>query len=103
PAWSADGERVHWAIGNAFVTYDIARAQFIDDSTKTALQAKRDSAHYARTVNDSIKSVRTRVDSLTKANVTVPDSLTARLRALRADSVKVRADSLIARVDSIQL
>ncbi|HSJ08740.1 MAG TPA: amidohydrolase family protein, partial [Longimicrobiales bacterium] len=103
PAWSADGERVHWAIGNAFVTYDIARAQFIDDSTKAALQAKKDSAHYARTVNDSIKSVRTRVDSLTKANITVPDSLTARLRALRADSVRVKADSLIARVDSIQL
>jgi Tol biopolymer transport system component len=103
PSWSADGERVHWAMGNALATYDLSRAQAIDDSVKALNQARRDSAHYARTVIDSLKAVRARADSITKAGGTLPDSLKNRINALRADSLKVRADSLIARVDSIQL
>src|SRR5690606_6675072 len=103
PSWSPDGRRVHWAIGNALVTYDIARAIAVDDSVEALQQARKDSAHYARTVIDSLKAVRARADSVTKAGGTVPDSLTRRINALRADSVKVRADSLLARVDSIQL
>ncbi|MBR9989521.1 MAG: amidohydrolase family protein, partial [Gemmatimonadetes bacterium] len=103
PSWSADGERVHWAIGNAFVTYDLSRAQAIDDSTKALTQARKDSAHYARTVIDSLKSVRARADSVKKESGAVPDSLRTRINALRADSVRIRADSLIARVDSMRL
>ncbi|HEX2166106.1 MAG TPA: amidohydrolase family protein [Longimicrobiales bacterium] len=103
PSWSADGERVHWAIGNAFVTYDLDRALAIDDSVKVFRQAQKDSAHYARTVIDSLEVVRARADSVKKETGSIPDSLTARINSLRADSVKVRADSLIARVDSIQL
>src|SRR5690606_39628791 len=103
PSWSADGERVHWAIGNAFVTYDLDRALAIDDSMKVFRQAQKDSAHYARTVIDSLKAVRARADSIKKADEAVPDSLTQRINALRADSVKVRADSIIARVDSMRL
>src|SRR5690606_13892013 len=103
PTWSADGRRVHWAIGNAFATYDISRAIAIDDSVKAAEQASKDSAHYARTVIDSLKAVRARADSISKADGAVPDSLTARINALRADSIKVKADSIIARVDSMRL
>jgi Tol biopolymer transport system component len=103
PSWSADGQRVHWAMGNALATYDLSRAQAVDDSVKAALQAKKDSAHFARTVIDSLKAVRARADSITKAGSELPDSLKARINALRADSVKVKADSLIMRVDSIQL
>src|SRR5690606_39320 len=32
PTWSADGTTVHWAIGNAFVSYDLARVEAIEDS-----------------------------------------------------------------------
>jgi Tol biopolymer transport system component len=103
PSWSSDGQRVHWAMGNALATYDLSRAQAIDDSVRAATQARKDSAHYARTVIDSLKAVRARGDSITKAGGTLPDSIRNRINALRADSVKVRADSLLARVDSIQL
>src|SRR5690606_21118425 len=34
PSWSADGNRVHWAIGNALVTYDITRAVAMEDSVE---------------------------------------------------------------------
>lgn len=34
PAWSGDGGSVHWAIGNAFVTYDLARAEAVGDSLR---------------------------------------------------------------------
>jgi hypothetical protein len=102
PSWTADGQRVHFAIGNALVTYDVARAQAIDDSTRAAGVARADSAYQARLVIDSLKSVRTRVDSLTKANVEVPQALKDRLNSLRADSVRLRADSLVARMNAMR-
>ncbi|MBI1967152.1 MAG: PD40 domain-containing protein [Gemmatimonadetes bacterium] len=102
PSWSADGRTVYWAIGNAFVSYDLDRAKFLDDSTKAATRARADSAARAKAVVDSLKRVRSMVDSLTRAKATVPDSLRARLNALRADSVRLRADSLLARADSLK-
>jgi imidazolonepropionase-like amidohydrolase len=36
PAWSADGRTVHWSIGNAFLTYDLSRAEAVDDSLRRA-------------------------------------------------------------------
>ncbi len=41
PAWGADGRTVHWAIGNAFITYRLDRAEAVDDSL---YQAHADSA-----------------------------------------------------------
>jgi Tol biopolymer transport system component len=38
PTWSADGRTVHWSIGNAFVSYDLDRAQAADDSLRAAGQ-----------------------------------------------------------------
>jgi Tol biopolymer transport system component len=102
PSWTADGQRIHFAIGNALVTYDVARAMAMDDSTKAAAAARADSAYQARLVIDSLKSVRTRVDSLTKADVEVPQALKDRLNSLRADSVRLRADSLIARMNAMR-
>src|SRR5690606_15056575 len=40
PSWSADGERVHWAIGNALVTYDLAIALAMEDSVKEVERAR---------------------------------------------------------------
>ena len=34
PAWSTDGTRVHWSIGNAHVVYDLAAARAFDDSVR---------------------------------------------------------------------
>ncbi|MFN0177880.1 MAG: amidohydrolase family protein [Gemmatimonadales bacterium] len=36
PTWSADGRTVHWSIGNAFVSYDVARGLAVDDSLRAA-------------------------------------------------------------------
>ncbi len=102
PSWSADGQRVHWAIGNAFASYDLPRVKAIADSIKAAARARADSATRVRALLDTLRLVRTRVDSLTRAKATVPDSLKNRLNRLRGDSVRVRADSLLARADSIR-
>jgi Tol biopolymer transport system component len=103
PAWSADGNTIHWGIGNAFVSYDLARVRFMEDSTKAVARARADSAAIVRELLDSLKTTRAAVDSLKKAELPVPDSLQRKLNALRADSVRLRADSLLARVDSMRL
>jgi hypothetical protein len=36
PSWSADGSKIYWSIGNAFVTYDVARGLAVDDSLRNA-------------------------------------------------------------------
>jgi Tol biopolymer transport system component len=102
PVWSADGNKVHWAIGNALVSYDLARVKFMEDSVKAVTRARADSAHKARAMLDTLRSTRARVDSLTRARAPVPDSLRNRLNALRADSVRFRADSLVMRIDSMR-
>jgi Tol biopolymer transport system component len=48
PAWSSDGNSVHWAIGNALVSYDLNRAKVVDDSIKAAARARGDSAPVAK-------------------------------------------------------
>lgn len=39
PAWSATAKKIHWSMGNAFVTYDLERAQAFDDSLEAAAKA----------------------------------------------------------------
>ena len=36
PTWSADAQTIHWSIGNAFVSYDVARGLAVDDSLRAA-------------------------------------------------------------------
>lgn len=40
PAWSPDGNTVYWGMGNAIVSYDLARAQQVDDSLEAARAAR---------------------------------------------------------------
>jgi Tol biopolymer transport system component len=102
PTWSADGERVHWAIGNAMFSYDLSRAEAIEDSTELAGRETVGRALRARALLDSLKATRKVVDSLEKADETVPDSLTNKLNRLVGDSVQVRADSLIHAADELR-
>jgi len=39
PAWSADGRRVHWSIGNSHFVHDLDRARQFDDSVAAATPA----------------------------------------------------------------
>ena len=40
PVWGASGRVVHWSIGNALVTYDLDRAEAVDDSLRIARRAR---------------------------------------------------------------
>ncbi len=102
PAWSADGERVQWGIGSALFTYDLSRVEAIEDSTEQAHRETVAQALRVRHLLDTLKTTRARVDSLTKANATVPDSLRQRVNRLVADSVAARADSLIRAADELR-
>jgi hypothetical protein len=102
PSWSADGERVHWAIGPALFTYDLARVEAIEDSTELAARETVARALRVRALLDTLKSTRATVDSLTKAKAVIPDTLSTRLNRLIGDSVAVQADSLLAAADSLR-
>jgi imidazolonepropionase-like amidohydrolase/Tol biopolymer transport system component len=62
PAWSADGSKVHYSIGNAHVVYDLARARAFDDSVAAARRARGeadpDSASADSTRSDSARAGR---------------------------------------------
>ncbi len=42
PTWSADGEDVHWSIGNAFFTYNLEDARAFADSVEAAEKAEEE-------------------------------------------------------------
>jgi Tol biopolymer transport system component len=95
PAWSPDGNGVTWALGNVFFSYDLSRIEAIEDSTEQDARDKVAQALVVRGILDSLKATRTIVDSLKKAEIDVPDSLQTKLNGLIADSVQVKADSLL--------
>ncbi len=65
PAWSGDGSKVMWGLGNAVWTYDLARAKVVEDSLKA--DAKRVALLRAdSTKKDSLA----RADSIAKADTT---------------------------------
>ena len=51
--WSADGNTVHWAIGNALVSYDLTRAKVVEDSLKADARAKAAAARDSSARRDS--------------------------------------------------
>ena len=44
PAWSADGRKIHWSVGNAHVVYDLDQAKVVEDSLTALAKLKPDSA-----------------------------------------------------------
>jgi Tol biopolymer transport system component len=99
PAWTADGTKVQWAIGNALFTYDLSTVERMEDSTERVGRETVGRALRARGILDSLKAVRKTADSLAKANAPVPDSLKTRISRLVGDSVEIKADSLIRAAD----
>ena len=88
PSWSSDGRTIHWAIGNAFLSYNLDRAKVVEDSLKVIEKAKADSTRRAAARADTLKTLGGKADSLKKANAPVPDSVQTRLDLLKADSAK---------------
>jgi len=69
PAWEADGNKVHWSLGNAHFTYDVNAGEAYDDSVKAA---KKDSVA-ARALMDSATKAKT--DSIAKKAGPKPPAL----------------------------
>jgi Tol biopolymer transport system component len=99
PVWDPDGDRIHWAMGRAVATYDLTAVGAIEDEIRAERRETALAALRVRAIVDSLKTTRARVDSLKKAELEVPDSVTARLNRLLGDSVQIRADSIIRAAD----
>ncbi len=65
PAWSGDGRKVMWGLGNAVWTFDLDRAKVVDDSLK--VEARRVALVRADTTK---KDSLARADSIAKADTT---------------------------------
>ncbi len=102
PSWSPDGERVHWAIGPALFTYDLAHVENDEAQERETMREGARRKLRAMAINDSLKTARAEADSLRKSDAEVPDSLDTEIARLQADSVQAAADELIARADSIR-
>lgn len=44
PAWSADGNKIHWSLGPAHFVYDLSQAQAFEDSVAAAKKAEKEAA-----------------------------------------------------------
>ena len=62
PYWEANGQRVHWSIGNGHFVYDIKKAEAFDDSVKLAKKA--DEKKKAAGIKDSTATAK--ADSASK-------------------------------------
>jgi len=89
PAWEANGKRIHWSLGNGHWVYDVARAEFVEDSVKTAKKLE------AQKAADSVKALlalgpdaKKLADSLAK-NYT--DSMAV---VLKADTARAKREAL---------
>ena len=102
PSWSPDGDRVHWSIGHALFTYDLARVEANEAAARETMREGARRKLRAIAINDSLKAARASADSARNASAEVPDSLEAEIERLQADSVQAAADELIARADSIR-
>ena len=107
PSWSGDGKTAHFALGNVLFTYNLDRGRAVDDSLKAANRAKADSARVKQSIQDSVKMLKARADSLTKVPTLVPDSIKIKIfdleSRLLADSVKAaraKADTTKAKADT---
>jgi Tol biopolymer transport system component len=89
PAWEANGKKVHWSLGNGHWVYDITRAEFIEDSVKTAKKLKKlaDADSVASLIAKGEDAVKL-ADSLAKAEKKRIDSL------FKADKELAKADSI---------
>jgi len=63
PAWSADGRKVHWSIGNAHFVYDLDRAKAFEDSVAAAAREAAAAARTAGAARDTAGAATDSADS----------------------------------------
>jgi hypothetical protein len=89
-------------MGNVLFTYDLAHVEEDEDSARAATHGRALLRVRAAALADTLEERRAVADSLQRAGEGVPESLSASLLRLAADSVQIEADSLVARADSIR-
>ncbi len=72
PFWEADGEKVHWSLGNAHFVYDADAAQAFDDSVKTAKKRATDSLARVKPDTTTKKDTTAKKDSTAKKDAAGP-------------------------------
>jgi len=98
PAWSADGRRVHWSIGNAHVVYDLDSASVVERQLREAADSTR--ARPDSTRRDSTRSAYAPLERrvVVRADLDRPSG-TVVLRGARV--VTMRGDEVIERGDVV--
>ncbi|WP_035483823.1 amidohydrolase family protein [Algoriphagus marincola] len=89
PAWEANGEKIHWSLGNGHWVYDLTRAEAIEDSVAAAKKSKM------LADADSVSTLKAKGEEAVK----LADSL-AKAEKKRIDSL-FKADKTLAKADSI--
>lgn len=89
PAWEANGKKVHWSLGNGHWVYDIDRAQFVEDSVKSAKKAK------SLADADSVASLKAQGADAVKLADSLAKAEKKRIEELfKTDKEKAKADSI---------
>ncbi|GMQ31419.1 amidohydrolase family protein [Algoriphagus confluentis] len=89
PAWESNGKKVHWSLGNGHWVYDLDRAEYVEDSVKSAKKSK------TLADADSLASLKAKGEDAVK----LADSL-AKAEKKRIDSL-FKADKALAKADSL--
>lgn len=56
PAWSGDGQKIHWSLGPAHFVYDLEKAQAFEDSVEAAKKAEEEAKKEAKSDSTSGES-----------------------------------------------
>jgi Tol biopolymer transport system component/imidazolonepropionase-like amidohydrolase len=93
PAWSADGQRVHWSLGNAHFVYDLPAARAFDDSVSAAAGAA--SGDEAEAAEYEPLEVRVRIEVARDLPSGVLALTNARIVTMRGEEVIERGDVVV--------
>ena len=102
PSWAPGGGALHWALGNVLFSYDLDHVEAEEEEEEETARARALLRVRAAAIADTLEEKRAEADSLENADEEVPEELEDEIVRLRADSVQVVADSLLARADSIR-
>lgn len=89
PAWEANGTKVHWSLGNGHWVYDIERAEFVEDSVKSAKKIR------TLALADSVSALKAKGEDTVKLADSLSKAEKKRIEDLfKTDKEKAKADSV---------
>ncbi|MGH7506961.1 MAG: amidohydrolase family protein, partial [Longimicrobiales bacterium] len=101
PAWSGDGERVHFSLGNAHFVYDLDRARAFEDSVDAAEETREPADTTARdtTEQDALRYRPAEARVVLRATRDIPNAVAvlrgARVITMNGDEVIENADIVV--------